>query len=98
MRKERGGKPDTNFLKGVVKTEELPTAVANAADHYVVLQPGKSPRFMTVQEVARSFEVPTVSPLMEALTSRRTMTAGQTAGGWAVGGRVDGWEGRQVGR
>jgi hypothetical protein len=77
VRTERGGKPDTSFLRGVVKTEELPTAVANAADHYVVLQPGKSLRFMTVQEVARSFEVPTVSPLMEALTSRRTMTAVQ---------------------
>ena len=41
VRQERKGRPDARFMQGVVKTRELPTAVANAADHYVVLEPDK---------------------------------------------------------
>ena len=49
--------PTAEQLQGVVHTTELPTAVASSGDHYVVLAPGKTPRFMTVEEVARSFEI-----------------------------------------
>ena len=55
----RDGRPDTEFTKGLVKTIELPTAVANPADHYVVLEPGHSPRYMRTSEVARAFMIPT---------------------------------------
>ena len=55
---ERGGDPDAAFLRGVVKTTELATATANPSDHYVVLSPDRSPRFMSVQEVMRSCGIP----------------------------------------
>ena len=42
-------------------TRVLPTAVASSADHYVLLQPGSAPRFLSVGEVARSFGVPRTS-------------------------------------
>ena len=77
VRKERGGKPDAGFLRGVVKTTALPTAVANPADHYVVIEPKKPPRFMTVEEVARSFGVSDKSPLCAALFTEEAMTAVQ---------------------
>ena len=64
---ERGGKPDSSFLKGVVKTRELPTAIASHSDHYVILQPGGGARFMSVEEVARSFGIVDGSPMMEML-------------------------------
>ena len=48
------GKPEAAFVRGLVKTIELPTAVANASDHYVLLEPGKPARFLTVEEVART--------------------------------------------
>ena len=43
---ERKGKPDAEFMKGVVKTAELPTATASGPDHYVVIAPGGEARFM----------------------------------------------------
>ena len=67
IRRERGGRPDGAFLRGVVKTVELPTATANASDHYVVLSPKKEPRFMTVEEVMRAYGIPTGSDLWKSL-------------------------------
>ena len=67
IRSERGGKPDAEFVKGLVHTEKLPTAVAKSGDHYVLVTPGKDLRFLTVEEVARGFGVPTGSPLMHML-------------------------------
>ena len=63
-----GGIPDEQFTRGLVKTDVLPTALANPADHYVVLAPGRMPRWATVQEVARGFLVPCESPLMTMLS------------------------------
>ena len=64
---ERRGRADAEFLRGVVKTVALPTLVANPGDHYVLVGPGTEPRFLTVEEVARGFEVPIDSPLMGVL-------------------------------
>jgi hypothetical protein len=74
VRKERpgcDGSPDEEFTRGLVKATELPTAVANASDHYVVLAPGKAPRFMSVQEVARGFMLPAGSMLTRVLTTEK---------------------------
>ena len=57
LRQERSGRADEAFLRGVVKTVELATATANSSDHYVLLSPGKEPRFLTVEEVMRAFSV-----------------------------------------
>ena len=46
---ERAGRPDATFLKGVVRSVELPRAIASLSDHYIVLEPGKQVRFMTVR-------------------------------------------------
>ena len=74
---ERGGKADAEFLKGVVKTVALPTLVANPGDHYVLVGPGTEPRFLTVEEVARGFEVPVDSPLMDILLDEAVMSEKQ---------------------
>jgi hypothetical protein len=74
VRKERpgcDGSPDEEFTRGLVKVTELPTAVANASDHYVVVAPGEEPRFMSVEECARAFMVPTGSTLMRILTTTK---------------------------
>ena len=47
----------------------LPTAVANASDHYIVVARGERPRFMTVEEVARGFGIPAACPLMAMLAA-----------------------------
>ena len=52
---ERGGRPDSAFMKGVVRVQELATLTANASDHYLILTPGKEPRFMTVGDTMRAF-------------------------------------------
>ena len=44
---------------------------------YVVIEPKKPPRFMTVEEVARSFGVSDKSPLCAALFTEEAMTAVQ---------------------
>ena len=62
-----GGAPDVAFLRGVVYDTVLNTALANPGDHYVLLAPGRSPRFWSVEEVSRAFAVPWRSPLMVAL-------------------------------
>ena len=77
VRAERGGKPDAAFLRGVVKQQVLPTAVASDSDHYVVVGGGKEPRFMSVQEVARGFGVPAIGPLMKMLAAEKPLTPNQ---------------------
>ena len=78
---ERKGKPDAEFMKGVVKTTELPTATASGPDHYVVIAPGGEARFMTVQEVGRSFGVPAESPLAAMLHDKKgPLTVNQAVG------------------
>ena len=54
-------------MKGVVRTTDLPTAVASDGNHYVLLRPGKGPRFMTVREVGRSFGLKEDGRLMAEL-------------------------------
>ena len=78
---KRKGKPDAEFMKGVVKTAELPTATASGPDHYVVIAPGGAARFMTVQEVSRSFGVPAESPLAAMLNDKKgPLTVNQAVG------------------
>ena len=74
IRNERAGRADAAFLRGVLKAEYLPTAVGNASDHYVLLTPGGEPRFLTVEEVARGFQIPAGSPLMRMLSSPTPLT------------------------
>ena len=69
--RERGGRPDSAFLKGVVRQVELPTLTANASDHYVILSPGAGPRFMSVEETMRSFGIPAGSRVWKELRSAR---------------------------
>ena len=78
VRSERGGAPDAAFLQGVVKTTELPTAVAEDSDHYVVVGPGgRWLRFMSVGEVARSFGLPRKSPVSRTLLETNALTVNQ---------------------
>ena len=65
------GAPDSEFVKGLVKTIHLPTAVANAADHYVVIEPGREVRYMRTSEAARAFMIPPTSTLMPVLLGQR---------------------------
>jgi len=61
IRRERPGSdgvPDGEFVKGLVKTKELATAVANPADHYVVIEPGGAMRYMRTSEVATRLHDP----------------------------------------
>ena len=53
IEEERGGVVDAAFVKRLVHTSCLPTAVASASDHYILVQPSQAPRFMTVEEVGR---------------------------------------------
>ena len=79
VRKERpasGGVPDEPFAKGLVRKDELPTAVANAADHYIVLEPGKPARFMRTSEVARGFMLPESSTLTPVLLGQTAIDGG----------------------
>jgi hypothetical protein len=63
------------YVSGLVHTKELPTLTASAGNHYVVVQAGKEPRFMSVQEVMRAFMVPEACGLWRALTDPRWLTA-----------------------
>ena len=65
VRNSRGGRAGAGFLKGCVYYDALPTAMAK--DHYLVLEPGRAARFMTVPELARLFGVPARSPLRSVL-------------------------------
>lgn len=68
--------PSEAMVRRVVRTDCLPTAVASAADHYVLVGPGGS-RYMSVEEVARAFGIAGASPLTKALTDPAVMTAVQ---------------------
>ena len=74
---ERKGRPDEAFMRSIVKTQELPTATANASDHYVIVEPGAAPRFMTVEEVARSMGLEDGSPLLEMLVADAWLSTNQ---------------------
>ena len=71
---ERGGRADRRFIRKLVHTAVLPTAVASTSDHYVVLQPGQPPRFATVEAVARACGLAAGSPLMETLSTPGVLT------------------------
>ena len=68
IRDERGGCAGADFMRSIVKTVELPTALAS--DNYILVFPGGGcPRYMTVEEVARCMGVDDCSPLMRMLSS-----------------------------
>ena len=75
---ERDGYASAAFLRGVVATEDLPTAVSAAADQYVLVSPDGSARFLTVEEQARSAGISEDSPLM-AMLSSSALTCNQAA-------------------
>ena len=82
IRRERPGSdgvPDGEFVKGLVKTKELATAVANPADHYVVIEPGGAMRYMRTSEVARAFMIPVNSALTSVLLGQRLAEKGAKA-------------------
>jgi hypothetical protein len=60
-----------------VRLSVLQTAVHNPADHHIVLEPGAEPRWLSVQEEARAFEMPPASPLYHVLCETDTVTAAQ---------------------
>lgn len=74
---ERNGLPDAKFMRGVVKVVELPTAVANRSNHYLLLLPGGSVRYMSVEEVSRSCGILPESPLMGMLSCSAYLTPTQ---------------------
>ena len=67
IRSERHGAIREDFVRSLVKTDVLPTAVASPSDHYVIVSPGKTPRFMTISENARCLWVQPDSPLLPTL-------------------------------
>jgi site-specific DNA-cytosine methylase len=87
-RKENKGKMSEGLAKGVVNTRELRTAVSSPSDHYVLLTPGQAPRFLTVQEIARTMGVPEGGSLDKMLRSSvlsPTQAASCLGGGIHVG-------------
>ena len=76
---ERGGRPDSAFMKGVVRVQELATLTANASDHYLILTPGKEPRFMTVEETMRAFGIPAGSRAWKELRSSQCLLGAAAA-------------------
>ena len=77
VQRERGGRADAGFARGLVKTAVLPTAVANASDHYALVTRDGVERYMSVNEVARAFGVAEGGTLMHALTQTKAVTANQ---------------------
>ena len=78
VQQERGGVADAGFTRGLVKTSVLPTAVANASDHYVMISPqGHGVRYMSVNEYTRAFGVPEAGPLGRMLTTTNVLTPNQ---------------------
>ena len=75
-RPEASGVPDEGFVRGLIKIWDLPTAVANPADHYVVVYPGEEPRYMRTSEMARAFMIPETSALMPILLGQRRIGEG----------------------
>ena len=64
-------------LRKSVRLAVLQTALHNPADHHIVLEPGAEPRWMSVQEEARAFEMPPDSPLHRVLCETDLVTAAQ---------------------
>jgi len=79
------GKPTTAFMRGLVHTDTLPTAVGSAADHYVLVEKGGSVRWLSVPEQARAMEAPRGNLLMRGLTGK-SLTA--TQAGIALGNGI----------
>ena len=77
IRSERNGEIDEEFAKRLVWTDSLPTAVASPSDHFILVQPGKAPRFLSVEEVSRAFGLPEGGPTWKALLAPEVMTATQ---------------------
>ena len=75
--KERSGKADARFMRGIVKTQTLPTAVANASDHYILVTSEGEARYFSVNEVARTFGVPEAGSLYRMLTKTEALTPNQ---------------------
>ena len=74
---ERAGKCRAEFARALIKHETLPTATANASDHYVLLRPGTSPRFLSVNECARAFGIHADGALFRMLTRTPALTPPQ---------------------
>ena len=73
------GRPGPELVERLVHREELPTALASNADHYIVLRASEdggmpSVEFMSVDDAATSGGVPTTSPLRDALNDATTIT------------------------
>ena len=68
---------DAAFVKRLVHTSCLPTAVASASDHYILVQPSQAPRFMTVEEVGRCMGLEEGCPLMATLSDESVLTPNQ---------------------
>ena len=60
-----------------VRTRVMQTALHNAADHHIVLRMGESPRWASVSEEARAFEMPDDDPLRRVLCCTETVTPAQ---------------------
>lgn len=74
---EGRGRVSERLARGLVHRHHMPTAVANRADHYVLLSPINPPRFLTVAEVSRSFGLSCQSPLYHTLCATETLTPTQ---------------------
>ena len=73
---ERNGVCNASFARALVHTT-LPTATANASDHYILLQPNTAPRFLSVNECARAFGVDESGPMFRMLTANGPLTPNQ---------------------
>jgi hypothetical protein len=87
-RSEKGGDVPEKLARSLVHTKTLPTIVASASDHCVLVTKDAPPRFLTVQEVSRAFGVPEGGPLdamlrSDALTPTQALTC--LGGGIHVG-------------
>ena len=72
--KEWKGKPTVRYMTSLVHTKPLPTAIGSASDHYLVVSPGGGIRWASVQELARSMEVPEGGVLWHGLSCPRIST------------------------
>lgn len=79
---EGDGVPPVKMTKTLVRSKDLLTMVGSASDHYVLVEKGKAPRWMTVEENARAMDVPRGSSLMRGLrlAGKGAFTALQATG------------------
>ncbi|KAL1527611.1 hypothetical protein AB1Y20_008997 [Prymnesium parvum] len=66
---EHEGELSEDAVRALIHFEVLPTAVASAGDHYVLVGPAGAARYMSVDEVARAFGIASTSPLMTTPTA-----------------------------